>query len=469
MSPSPTPRSRPSSSGEAPGEPYLFLTLDGNQPTAPISRHRLGNVQEVIIGRGVERLVQRDMHEGKKCLFLRFPDPWMSSLHARIQLTDRGVIMTDPGSKNGSFVNGSRLKNAVLTDGDILQFGHTFFIYRAELPETDGNEDDVIADLDAPPGMATMLSHLSQGFIAFARAASNDVPLVLEGENGTGKSIMARSAHALSGREGSFITLSVAELSDVAFEKKLRGEYSASRGGRIVGVVESATRGTLLIEDIDKLTFRGQALLSRVLSERKIDAADDGLPIRWNCRLICTTSNSLDEMVSIGRFDPHLLDKINGFSLLLPPLRQRREDIGLLIASMISSYAPTGQVMFSADAAYAILSYMWPRNLRELEGCMGTALAWRSSTMVEIAHLPPELRRPADRGQQASGDTIDTVELVQQDLEKRANIIASLRGRSNNVFSNRDSIDQVRNQFKRWLARTEIDFSKKNDQNSKSD
>lgn len=459
MSPSPPVRSRPRSSGEAPGEPYLFLTLDGNQPTAPVSRHRLGNIQEVIIGRGVERLVQRDTHEGKQCLFLRFPDPWMSSLHARIQMTDRGVVMADPGSKNGSFVNGSRLKNAVLTDGDILQFGHTFFIYRAELPETDGADDDVVADLDAPPGMATMLSHLSQGFINFARAAAKELPVVLEGEDGTGKSVMARSAHALSGREGSLITLSVAELSDVALEKKLRGEHSASRGGRILGVVESAARGTLLIEDIDKLTFRGQALLSRILSRRKIDAADGRPPIPWTCRLICTTSNSLDEMVSIGRFDPHLLDKIRGFSLLLPPLRQRREDIGLLIASMIANYAPTGQVMFSADAAYAMLSYMWPRNLRELEGCMGTALAWRSSTMVEIAHLPPELRRPADRAQQASGDTIDTVELVQQDLEKRANIIASLRGRSNNVFSNRDSIDQVRSQFKRWLARADVDFS----------
>lgn len=462
MSTSSPHRPHSSFSGQAVGEPYLFLTLDGNQPTSPVSRHRIGNVDEIIIGRGVERLMQRDLHEGKPTLFLRFPDPWMSALHARIQRSAKGVVMTDPGSKNGSFVNGTRLSSAVLTDGDILQFGHTFFIYRAELPATVNEDDDVIADLDAPLGMATMLSPLSQDFISFARAAADEVPMILEGEIGTGKSIMARSAHALSGREGQFTTLNVTDLSDLLFEKKLRGQdQSAGRGGRSVGVIESAAGGTLLLEDIDKLSLRGQALLLRVMNDGAIDAGDGRPPIPWACRLVCTASSSLEEMVSIGRFDPHLLHKINGFRLLLPPLRHRREDIGLLIASMVANYAPTGQVMFSADAAYAILSYMWPRNLRELESCLGTALAWRSSTMVEIAHLPPELRRPAERGQQASGDTIDTVELVQQDLEKRANIIASLRGRSSNVFSNRDSLDQVRSQFKRWLARAEIDFSKK--------
>ena len=445
------------------GEPYLFLTLDGNQPTAPVSRHRIGNVEEVLLGRGVERLIQRDMHEGKPCLFLRFPDPWMSALHARITRTDKGMVMTDPGSKNGSFVNGTRLKSAVLTDGDILQFGHTFFIYRTDLLATDNEESDVVADLDAPIGMATMLSPLAHNFIAFARAAATEMPVVIEGEVGTGKSIMARSAHALSGRTGQFTTVKLAELSDVLFEKKLRGhgESKPGRGDSSAGVIESSAGGTLLLEDIDKLSFRGQALLSRIIDEGIIESGDERPPSRLNCRLICTTSSSLEEMVAIGRFDPRLLEKLASYTMVLPPLRQRREDIGLLIASMVASYAPTGQVMFTADAAYAILSHMWPRNLRELESCLGTALAWRSSNMVELAHLPPELRRPAERGQQASGDTIDTVELVQQDLEKRANIIASLRGRSNHVFSNRDSLDQVRSQFKRWLARTEVDFSKK--------
>ena len=448
--------------GNQAGEPYLFLALDGNQPTGPVSRHRLGNVQVMQIGRGVERVVQRDTHEGKSRLVLRFPDPWMSSLHARIERSDKGMVMSDPTSKNGSFVNGTRLKSAVLTDGDVLQFGHTFFIYREDLP-VGRQEDDLIADLDVPLGMATMLAPLAQGLIAFARAATTETPLLIQGQTGTGKSIMARSAHALSGRPGSLITVNVSEVSDAQFEKKLRGHEEGGTGslGGVPGVIASAKNGTLVIEDVDKLSFRSQALLSRVMSEGWIRPWNDEAPIPWQCRLVCTASSSLDDMVEIGRFDPKLLQQIKGFEQVLPSLCQRREDIGLLIASMITHYAPTGQVMFSADAAYAILSYGWPRNLRELESCLGTALAWRSSTMVEISHLPPELRRPADRGHAASGDTIDTVELVQQDLEKRANMIASLRARSGHLFNNRDSLDQVRNQFKRWLARTDVEFTDK--------
>jgi hypothetical protein len=442
--------------GQPVGDPYLFLVLDGNQPGQPLWRHRIGNIDEVQIGRGTERSIQRQVRDGKKCLCLRFPDPWMSSLHARLVCGETNISMSDPGSKNGSYINGTRLSNAVLTDGDILQFGHTFFIFRSELPSHPDEMPDTVSDTDAPPGLSSMLSPLSNSFLSFGRAAASGQNLVIEGEPGTGKSMLAHAAHALSGGGDACVVLMVNDLHEDVFERKLCGGQGDGKGA-----VAEAGAGTLVLENIDTMSLRAQAVLSHLLHEREVKPTDGGAAVPLQCRFVCTATGDLSELVSNGRFDGYLARQLSEFLLHLPPLRRRREDLGLLIHGMLARSGQSERTIFSSEAAYVLLSYDWPRNVRELENCVATALAWRSSNTIELTHLPPELHKPKDFDKHAGGDTIDTVELVQQDLEKRANIIASLRARSGQMFNSRDSVEEMRSQFQRWLSRTDTDPTKK--------
>lgn len=168
---------------------------------------------------------------------------------------------------------------------------------------------------------------------------------------------------------------------------------------------------------------------------------------------MATSSVDLEEMAARGSFDKELLARLSGFTLVLPPLRQRREDLGVLVASMLAHYAPSGDTLFTAEAAHALFCYPWPRNVRELEGCIATALALCDSGTIDLVHLPPELQRPFHAVRDSGGDTIDTIELTEQDLKKRAEIIAVLRARSGDLITNTESLMKARGQFQSWLAR----------------
>jgi hypothetical protein len=443
------------SSGQAASpdvEPNLFLAFDSNHPKQPTWRYRLGGVDEILVGRSRSTEVLCEREDGKDRLLLRFPDPWMSTDHARICRGERGMTMTDPGSKNGSFVNGVKRDSAVLTDGDLLQFGHTFFVYRDALPVQPGEPAHMISDMDAPPGLATVLAPLAQSFVGFARAALSDSSLLIMGERGTGKTALAHSAHALSGRTGQFVTVEPDPKSASQLVAQLCG--SASSGTE--GAVARARGGTLLIDEFDKLPRAAQTALLGLLRERRYVPEGGDEPVPLTCRFIAISQQEPGQLVASGELDSELVAELSGFSVRLPPLRQRREDLGLLVASMLEHYAPAQQVTFSADAAYALFCYPWPRNVRELESCIATALALSDAKSIDLAHLPPELQRPFHATQDSGGDTLDTIELTEQDLKKRAEIIAALRARSGDLVANTESLLKARSQFKDWLKRRQI-------------
>ena len=176
-----------------------MLALECSRPRAGSVRYRLNELSAVVLGRGAERRAERAGTE----LAVKVPDKWMSSRHARIEPSFGRWVLTDTESKNGSIVDGHTTKRAVLTDGSLIELGHTLFIFFERLPieaEAPGMlelnaTDDLLGWQTLSPTWQTELVRLRQ-------IASSEIPMLVEGESGTGKEVLARAIHAASGRSG---------------------------------------------------------------------------------------------------------------------------------------------------------------------------------------------------------------------------------------------------------------------------
>ncbi len=250
----PTESIRGSTVRAVPPEPHLFLVLQGKLPLASPARFRLDGVDEVAISRGDERGTKR---EGRK-LTIRLPDPSMSGNHARLVRGTEGWLVEDRGAKNGTWVNGERVTRADLADGDVVEAGSSFFIYRAQLAVHPADPPDV----EAPPtelpagGLLTLVPSLAQDLARLRDAARANVPIVLHGETGTGKEVVARAIHALSGREGAFVPINCGAIPANLVESELFGHKKGAFSGAVedrLGVVRRAHRGTLLLDEIGEL------------------------------------------------------------------------------------------------------------------------------------------------------------------------------------------------------------------------
>src|SRR5690242_4301278 len=165
--------------------PQLFRVIQASAPLVAPSRHRLDRVTEVVIGRG-DAL---DASRGGGQLRLGVADPWMSSQHARLVAVLHRWTVEDAGSRNGTFVNGERVESRrVLGDGDVIEVGHTFFVFRDALMAT-GDDDVVVDRVRLAPGMATLRPDLGAELERLQRVAATREPVLIAGETGTGKEL----------------------------------------------------------------------------------------------------------------------------------------------------------------------------------------------------------------------------------------------------------------------------------------
>nr|WP_262897325.1 sigma-54 dependent transcriptional regulator [Rufibacter sp. SYSU D00308] len=224
------------------------------------------------------------------------------------------------------------------------------------------------------------------------RVARTDADVLLLGENGTGKEVIARSLHQQSGRADKvFISVDMGSLTETLFESELfghkKGAFTDAREDR-VGRFEMANGGTLFLDEIGNLSMAMQAKLLTVLQRREVIRVGTGQPIPINVRLICATNMPLQQMVQQGRFRQDLLYRINTIELNLPPLRERLEDLPLLVDHFLKRYAqkykqPAKSV--SAAALERLRRYDWPGNIRELEHVLE-----RASIISENQVLQPQ-------------------------------------------------------------------------------
>ncbi len=442
--------------------PCLYLLLECDRPLASSSRHALADLDQVVVGRGPHRRAARSERDGSRLLVLGVPDSRMSMVHARLVRDMGRWILEDAGSKNGVILNGERHERAVLEDGDLFELGHTLFLFREEsiAPAIPFPPDCEASDLDVPaPGLLSFTPSLVRSFGELVQVARAPVSVLVQGETGTGKELLARAVHTMSGGKGAFVAVNCGALPETLVESELfgyvKGAFSGAAADRL-GLIRSADRGTLFLDEIGDLSPPSQAALLRVLQEREVTPLGSSRPVRVTIQVVAATHHDLGTLVAREQFRRDLFARIAGFTVRLPLLSQRREDIGLLVASLLPRVAPdqAAAIRLRVEAARALFNYEWPLNVRELEGCLGIATALAGRGPIKLEHLTE-----AVRGERPAADTPaeNLPPLSPEEQKRRDDLMELLREHRGNISAVARAAGKARVQIHRWLRRYRLD------------
>jgi PAS domain S-box-containing protein len=244
-------------------------------------------------------------------------------------------------------------------------------------------------------------SVMQEVFRRLRLAAQSDVTVFISGESGTGKELAARAIHALSDRkEHPFIAVNCSAIPETLLESELFGHVKGSFTGAVrdkVGMFQTADGGTLFLDEIGDLSPLIQLKLLRVIQEREIRRVGDEKPVNVNVRLLTATNRDLKSLVEEGEFREDFYYRIHVFEIHLPPLRERREDIPLLIEFFLQelSEQQNKQVTgIARDALQVMMQYSWPGNVRELRNALEHAFVTVDGETISLFDLPPEMREP---------------------------------------------------------------------------
>jgi len=225
------------------------------------------------------------------------------------------------------------------------------------------------------------------------RIAGNDVTVLLRGESGTGKELVARAIHHYSRRAGRpFVAVSCAAIPATLLESELfgheRGAFTDARE-RKLGKFELAHGGTLFLDEVGDMPPELQIKLLRALQERAFERVGGQEPIRVDVRILAATNRDLEALIKDGRFRDDLYYRLNVVSLHLPPLRERRRDIPLLVDHFLAKYTDDlGPRVVAPDALDRLVGYEWPGNVRELENVIQRAMVMATGGVILSEHLP---------------------------------------------------------------------------------
>ena len=249
-------------------------------------------------------------------------------------------------------------------------------------------------------GQSAALRGAKQHLLRYART---EAPVLLLGATGTGKELFANALHHASARaSGPFVGINCAAIPNDLFESELFGYLpgaftGAQREGRI-GKIELAHKGTLFLDEIGDLPLTAQVKLLRVLEDKLVHRLGANSPTRVDFRLVAATNRDLQSMMRDGLFREELYYRMAGLSIRIPPLRERTEDIPMLVAHQLSCM--NTQVSGCADAAMdALMRYSWPGNVRELAGMISRAASLCMGKCIELSDLPPEIVAGVARSQ----------------------------------------------------------------------
>ncbi len=239
-----------------------------------------------------------------------------------------------------------------------------------------------------------------------ARAAPTQATVLLLGETGTGKELVARTIHSYSERNGRrFVAVNCSALAEGLLESELfghlRGAFTGAAGAR-PGLFREADRGTLFLDEIGDISPALQARLLRALQEHEIVPVGSETPVKVDVRIIAATHRDIGALVRAGKFREDLYYRLNVVTLQLPPLRDRKQDIPLLMDHFLRELTERhgrGPVAVDAEAQHRLLAYDWPGNIRELQNVLERALVLAEQDVIGPEHLPSEVRPgggPAD-------------------------------------------------------------------------
>ncbi len=261
-------------------------------------------------------------------------------------------------------------------------------------------------------GMIGSCAAMQEVYRLTRRVAQASTTVLLTGETGTGKELIARAIHELSPRSsGPFIRVNCGALSESLLESELfghvKGAFTNAFENR-TGRFEAAHGGTIFLDEINSVSFKLQVKLLRVLQEHEFERVGDTKTIRVDCRIVAATNRDLQDEIESGRFREDLYYRLNVVPIYLPPLRDRSEDVPALVESFLVQYAretnrPVPKLM--PDAIASLKSYSWPGNVRELQNYAERAIVLMEGDEFRADLLPPHVRglAPMRIGRQKAG------------------------------------------------------------------
>jgi len=414
-------------------------------------RHWLDEVAEIRIHRSRSAFVRRA--DGR--LTIGLADRYASNQHLLAKATPGGLVVSDEGSTNGTFVEGRRLAPGEerLVESGLLELGHTFFHLRTDVRGTRDTPTDT--DLEDP---LTFQAEFAMGLASAGRLVRRAHDVLITGESGVGKEVVARWLHRISERKGTLVAVNCAAVPEHLLEDELfghvKGAFSGAVGDR-PGLLRAAHHGTLLLDEVGDMPLPLQAKLLRVIEDRQVRPVGSEEEVLVDVQIIAATHRDLRALVDEGRFREDLLARLGLLPLNVPPLRARREDLGLLLRRIVKEL-PRGleQVRFELDALRMLLLHPWSLNVRELRRTILAAVDLAGAdddgpVLVGPQHLPASLERPPP--------TRAASRLSQADQELRARLVTLLARHHGNVAAVAREMGRARTGVQRLMARLGVE------------
>jgi len=439
---------------------FFVLALECLRPHIQPERFALSSEMKCVeIGRATSRDSRYD--KANRRLRLDVPDKRMSGCHVTLQWQRTHWVLEDQRSKNGTRVNGLQVTRVALKDGDLVEAGSTFFVYREILVIAEQLPSLSRAPKSGPSAFTTMCAPLETQFATLRRVAGADVSVMISGETGTGKELVARGVHESSGRKGAFVAVNCGAIAPTLVESELFGHKKGSFSGATQdkpGLVRASDKGTLFLDEVAELPEQAQVALLRVLQEREVRSVGDAHPTKVDLRVITATHRDVGLLVDDGLFRADLFSRLAGFSVTVPPLRKRREDLGLLISALLKRLDPerAEKLCIHTSAARALFEHAWPMNVRELEQALRVALAVADGDQIATAHLPESVRAggAADVAPQAAKSTGDP----DSEADEKARLTELMKKHKGNLSAIARELATSRSQVRRLAQRFDLDL-----------
>jgi DNA-binding NtrC family response regulator len=326
-------------------------------------------------------------------------DDTVSRYHCKIVQEDTSYLLVDLGSTNGTFINRVRIKEAYLKPGCTIGLGNTEVKFHA----ADEKVEILPSRKEKLGRMVGKHVKMRELYTVLEKIAPTATTVVIEGETGTGKEVVAQTIHDLSTRSaGPIMVFDCGAVPDNLIESELFGHEKGSFTGAIMtrqGLFEMAHGGTLFLDELGELPLDLQPKLLRALEQREIRRVGSNKPIKVDVRIIAATNRNLEDEVRGGRFRQDLFYRLSVVRVMLPPLRERIDDLQILIKHFLAeapynrkpdgSQKVTGVSRASMDF---LTTYKWPGNVRELVNTIERAVSFAEGELVEPRDLPETVR-----------------------------------------------------------------------------
>lgn len=347
------------------------------------------------------------------------PGAETSRHHAEFLRIGSEWVIHDLGSRNGVHVDGERVEHSVLRIGNVLRLGEWIGMVRPLLPDVENGQ---VRFHQLAPGLFGGPQLLS-AVIDAERVAASGVRIVVQGETGTGKERVAQAIHHWSGRTGAFVGVNCAALPDGLVEGELFGYRKGAFTGADranLGHFRAAHGGTLLLDEVTEMPMSVQSKLLRALEEREVVPLGESIPVPIDVRVIAATQEPLQRAVEAKRFRADLTARLAGLTIVLPPLRERREDIPGLFAHLLQRHWDGPLPAVDPRLVERLCCHAWPYNVREVDQLASyIAGAHRQERILCCAQLPKSMQTSGTREHASAPDDPPSVDAVRQSLVRQ--------------------------------------------------